>query len=69
MSLLGASVAFTNSVQSACPPCCNYLNASTECEDVDHPLHIIAAQFKQAIVELIRTQLTQDADYIALFVE
>jgi len=52
---------------------CNFINASAEYADPEDPIHLFAAQHKQAIVDLIRTQLSaadQDkADQIGLLVE
>ena len=52
---------------------CNFINVSAEYADVDHPIHQLAAQHKQTIVDLISTRLPQQntnkAEQIALLVE
>jgi len=52
---------------------CNFINASAEYADPEDPIHAFSAQHKQAIVELIRTQLSaadeDKADQIGLLVE
>lgn len=52
---------------------CNFINASAEYADSDHPIHIYAAQHKQRVVELVSTTLSVKdklkADQIGLLVE
>ncbi|WP_435235884.1 TetR/AcrR family transcriptional regulator [Psychromonas sp. PT13] len=52
---------------------CNFINASAEYADSDHPIHIYAAQHKQRVVELVSTTLSLKdklkADQIGLLVE
>jgi len=52
---------------------CNFINASAEYADSDHPIHIYAAQHKQRVVELVSTSLSVKdklkADQIGLLVE
>ena len=52
---------------------CNFINVSGEYADACHPIYIFAAQHKQSIVELIKTQLKDKnedkAEQIALLVE
>ncbi|MGI2114083.1 TetR/AcrR family transcriptional regulator [Shewanella frigidimarina] len=52
---------------------CNFINASAEYADVLNPIHVLSAQHKQAIVELIRAQLplhnADKADQIGLLVD
>ncbi|MCL1114419.1 TetR/AcrR family transcriptional regulator [Shewanella basaltis] len=52
---------------------CNFINASAEYGDAQHPIHRLSAQHKQAIIELIRAQLppndAEKADQIGLLVD
>ncbi len=52
---------------------CNFINVSGEYADACHPINIFAAQHKQSIVELIKTQLQDKnevkAEQIALLLE
>ncbi|MFT6925688.1 MAG: AcrR family transcriptional regulator [Psychromonas sp.] len=52
---------------------CNFINASAEYTDPQDPIHRFSAEHKQAIVELIRTQLPaadeNKAEQIGLLVE
>jgi len=52
---------------------CNFINASAEYADSEHPIHIYAAQHKQRVVELVSTSLSVKdklkADQIGLLVE
>jgi AcrR family transcriptional regulator len=52
---------------------CNFINVSGEYADACHPINIFASQHKQAVVDLIKTQLfdvnTDKAEQIALLVE
>ncbi|WP_133469916.1 TetR/AcrR family transcriptional regulator [Paraglaciecola marina] len=52
---------------------CNFINASAEYAASLDPIHVFAAQHKQAIVDLIKTQLTatetNQAEQISLLIE
>ena len=52
---------------------CNFINASAEYADADDPIHVYAAEHKQAIVDLVRIELAPEdkskADQIDLLVE
>jgi hypothetical protein len=51
---------------------CNFINASAEYADSKDPIHAYAAEHKQSIVDLVRTELAPDdkmkADQIDLLV-
>lgn len=52
---------------------CNFINASAEYADAQDPIHAFAAQHKQAVIDLIKTQLSAEdktkAEQIGLLVE
>ncbi|MEP1448561.1 MAG: helix-turn-helix domain-containing protein [Paraglaciecola sp.] len=52
---------------------CNFINASAEYADASAPIHAFAAQHKQAVIDLIKTQLSAEdktkAEQIGLLVE
>lgn len=52
---------------------CNFINASAEYADARDPIHVYAAQHKQAVIDLIKTQLSAEdntkAEQIGLLVE
>lgn len=52
---------------------CNFINASAEYADAEHPIHQLATQHKQVIVDLIQENLSVEnkhkADQIGILVE
>lgn len=52
---------------------CNFINASAEYADASSPIHILAAEHKLSVVNLVRTQLTENskdlADKISLLID
>jgi AcrR family transcriptional regulator len=52
---------------------CNFINASAEYTDALDPIHVFAAQHKQAVIDVIKTQLSTEhkakAEQIGLLVE
>ncbi|MEJ6123539.1 TetR/AcrR family transcriptional regulator [Vibrio sp. 2-Bac 85] len=52
---------------------CNFINVSAEYADPNHPINLFAAKHKQAIVDVIYTQLAEQeshkADQIGLLIE
>tara|TARA_R110002167_G_scaffold57368_1_gene162453 strand:- start:88 stop:633 length:546 start_codon:yes stop_codon:yes gene_type:complete len=52
---------------------CSFINASAEYADARDPIHVYAAQHKQAVIDLIKTQLSAEdktkAEQIGLLVE
>jgi len=52
---------------------CNFINVSAEYADPNHPINLFAAKHKQAVVDIIATQLAEQeshkADQIGLLIE